>query len=128
MNNTFRLILGAAALFAAAPLSAFPLGDEPVAVPRTIKQGIDFVYVDPQLNAVAKRHQRPVNWLLRTIGLDWAFGGSRDEPNPIFVSLAQGLQKYEATWGRLPQVNIPSGAMLRTRTPFGVTSFDRALL
>jgi len=56
MHKTFRLILGAAALLAAAPLSAVPLGDEPVAVPRTIKQGIDFVYVDPQLNAVAKRH------------------------------------------------------------------------
>jgi L,D-transpeptidase YcbB len=113
MHKKICLILGAAALLAAAPSSAFPLGDEPVAVPRTIKQGIDFVYVDPQLNAVAKRHQRPVNWLLRTIGLDWAFGGRRDEPNPIFISLAQGLQNYQATWGRLPQVKVPSGATLK---------------
>lgn len=113
MYKKISIALGAAALFATAPASAFPLGDEPVAVPRNIKQGIDFVYVDPQLNAVAKRHQRPVNWLLRTIGLDWAFGGRRDEPNPIFVSLAQGLQKYEATWGQLPQVKIPAGPMLK---------------
>jgi len=116
MHKTFRWIAGAAALLAAAtPIAAAapPRGDEPIAVPRTIRQGIDFVYVDPQLNAVAQRHQRPTNWLLRTIGLDWAFGGHRDEPNPIFIALAQGLQKYQATWGRLPQVKIPAGSLLK---------------
>jgi murein L,D-transpeptidase YcbB/YkuD len=109
------MIFGAAALLAAAPLAAegFPQGDEPIAVPRSIKQGIDFVYVDPDLANVAKRHQRPTNWLLRTIGLDWAFGGRREQPNPIFIALAQGLQKYEATWGRLPQVKVPAGATLK---------------
>jgi len=118
MHKQIWMFIGAAALVAAAPLSAaaFPQGDEPVAVPRTIKQGIDFVYVDPDLGNVAKRHQRPTNWLLRTIGLDWAFGGRRDEPNPIFISLAQGLQKYVATWGRLPQVKIPAGPTLKRGT------------
>ena len=115
MHKQIWMFIGAAALVAAAPLSAaaFPQGDEPVAVPRTIKQGIDFVYVDPDLGNVAKRHQRPTNWLLRTIGLDWAFGGRRDEPNPIFISLAQGLQNYATTWGRLPQVKVPTGPTLK---------------
>lgn len=116
MNKNIRIILGAAALVTlAAPASAegFPRGDEPVAVPRNIRQGIDFVYVDPQLSNVAKRHQRPVNWLLRTIGLDWAFSGRRDEPNPIFIALAEGLQHYQATWGSLPQVKVPSGPVLK---------------
>ena len=77
MHKNFRLIVSAIALAATAPLSAAPLGDEPIPVPRTIKQGVDFVYVDPQLNTVASRHQRPQNWLLRVIGFDWAFGGRR---------------------------------------------------
>jgi murein L,D-transpeptidase YcbB/YkuD len=113
MHKKMRLILGASALIAAAPLyaAAFPQGDEPIAVPRTIRQGIDFVYVDPDLNNVAKRHQRPVNWLLRTIGLDW--GGRREQPSPVFVALAQGLQKYQATWGRLPQIKVPAGPTLK---------------
>src|SRR4051812_37087926 len=48
MRNTFKAIAAAAAFLAAAPLlSADPKGDEPIAVPTNIKQGIDFVYVDP---------------------------------------------------------------------------------
>jgi murein L,D-transpeptidase YcbB/YkuD len=118
MNKKLRLFLGAAALAAAAPAplaaAAFPPGDEPIAVPRNIKQGIDFVYVDPELNSVARRHQRPTNWLLRTIGLDWAFGNEqRGAPNPIFIDLARGLQQYQTTWGRLPQVKIPAGPALK---------------
>jgi murein L,D-transpeptidase YcbB/YkuD len=113
----FRIFVTAAALAAVAlPVNAAPpRGDEPVAVPRTIKQGIDFVYVDPALSNVAKRHQRPQNWLLRVISFDWAFGGGsrRGEPNPLFTQLATGLQQYQATWGRLPQVKIPAGAALK---------------
>jgi hypothetical protein len=43
MRKKLCLILGAAAMLAATPVSAVPKGDEPVAVPRAIKQGIDFV-------------------------------------------------------------------------------------
>jgi murein L,D-transpeptidase YcbB/YkuD len=114
MHRKFRIILGLAAFSLAAPLSAAPIrGDEPIAVPRNIKQGIDFVYVDPELSNVARRHQRPVNWLLRTIGFDWAFGGRRDEPNQLFIGLAQGLQQYQSSWGRLPQIKLPAGPALK---------------
>ncbi len=114
MNKKLVLILGGAALVASAPLSAFPQGDEPIAVPRNIKQGIDFVYVDPKLSSVAKRHETPVNWLLRTVGLDWAFGRDRrNAPNPMFAELARGLQQYQQTWGSLPQIKIPGGATLK---------------
>jgi L,D-transpeptidase YcbB len=112
MHKKFRLILGAAALLAATPaLSAAPRGDEPIAVPRTIKQGIDFVYVDPQMSTVARRRQRPQNWLARVFSLD--FGGRRRAPNPLFVQLARGLDQYQASWGRLPQVKVPAGAVLK---------------
>lgn len=113
----FRIVLTALALAGAAPILAAPvgpLGDEPVAVPSNIKQGIDFVYVDPSLSNIAHRHQRPRNWLLRVISFDWAFGGgSRQRPNPLFVQLGQDLSQYEATWGRLPQVKIPEGPTLK---------------
>ena len=110
----FRLILGAAALSLAAPVTAaVPQGDEPIAVPRTVKQGIDFVYVDPNLSSVARRSQRPTNWLLRTIGFDWAFGRRENAPNPVFIHLAQGLQQYQARWGHLPQVKVPAGPVLK---------------
>ncbi|HET9811269.1 MAG TPA: L,D-transpeptidase family protein [Sphingomicrobium sp.] len=110
-------ILLGAALAVAMPLSAAPAqgifrGDEPIAVPRNIKQGIDFVYVDPQLSNIAKRHQRPVNWLLRTIGFDWATG-RRNGPNPVFIDLAQGLRQYQMSWGRLPQIKVPAGPTLK---------------
>jgi murein L,D-transpeptidase YcbB/YkuD len=110
MHKKFGLILGALALFAATPLIAVPKGDEPVAVPRSIKQGIDFVYVDPQMSNVAKRRQRPQNWLQRLFTSD---SGRRGAPNPMFNELARGLQQYQATWGRLPQTKIPAGAALK---------------
>jgi murein L,D-transpeptidase YcbB/YkuD len=111
LRKSLYLILGAAALVAVSPASAVPKGDEPVAVPRTIKQGIDFVYVDPQMSTVATRRQRPRNWLARIF--DFGSNSQRNAPNPMFVDLARGLQLYQATWGRLPQVKVPAGAALK---------------
>ena len=105
------MILGALAMVATTPLSA-QRGDEPVAVPRAIKQGIDFVYVDPAMSSVAKRRQRPQNWLSRLFNPASSNrrGGA---PNPMFLELGRGLQQYQATWGRLPQVKIAAGAALK---------------
>ena len=106
------LIIGAFALVATTPIAAQPRGDEPIAVPRSIKQGIDFVYVDPQMSSVARRRQRPQNWLARLFD----FGSSnrnRSGPNPLFYEFGRGLQQYQATWGRLPQVKIPAGPAMK---------------
>src|SRR5688572_8148714 len=111
MGNKVVLFLGALAMLAATPVSAVPRGDEPVAVPRTIKQGIDFVYVDPQMSSVAKRRQRPQNWLQRIFSPSSTRRGGA--PNPMFDGLARGLQQYQASWGRLPQTKIPAGATLK---------------
>ena len=111
--HKISLILGAAALtLTAAPAFAYvPQGDEPVAVPSAVKQGVDFIYVDPELSSVANRRQRPTNWLIRTIGFDW---GQRDEaPNPLFFEFARGLQQYQQSWGRLPQIKIAAGPTLK---------------
>ena len=88
-----------------------PRGDEPVAVPTSIRQGIDFVYVDPQMTSVARRRQRPQNWLQRMFNLN--SGGQRTTPNPIFFDLGRGLQQYQNSWGRLPQTKVPAGAALK---------------
>ena len=110
MNKKLFIVLGAAAMLSTTPLSATsapPKGDEPVAVPRVIKQGVDFVYVDPQMAGV-RRKQKPQNWLSRL------FGGNRSaQPNPMLADLQRGLQQYQATWGRLPQTKIPAGAALK---------------
>ena len=111
MHKKFSLILATLAFLAATPASAQPRGDEPVAVPRTIKQGIDFVYVDPQMSSVARRRQKPQNWLQRLFNPGAA--RSRGAPNPMFDQLARGLQQYQASWGRMPQTKISAGAALK---------------
>ena len=116
MRTTIRTILGAAALLAAMPLSAAVRGDEPVAVPSSIRQGIDFVYVDPEMSTVAKRRQKPQNWLRRVLSFDWLTGDDDrrgNAANPIFVQFGQGLQQYQATWGRLPQGKVAAGPVLK---------------
>jgi L,D-transpeptidase YcbB len=114
MHKRLGLILGAFAIVATTPALAQrqPRGDEPIAVPRTIKQGIDFVYVDPQMNTVARRRQRPQNWLSRIFNFDFS-GGRRQAPNALFVQLGRGLQQYQARWGNLPQHKIPAGPVLK---------------
>jgi murein L,D-transpeptidase YcbB/YkuD len=113
MLRKLSIVLGGFSMLASTPVMALPRGDEPIAVPRTIRQGIDFVYVDPQMSTVAKRRQRPQNWLQRMVSFDPRGGSRRNAPNPMFVQLAQGLQQYQSSWGRLPQVNIPAGAALK---------------
>jgi murein L,D-transpeptidase YcbB/YkuD len=113
MRTTIGLIFGAAALLTATQAGAqrVPRGDEPVAVPTAIKQGIDFVYVDPKMTTVARRRQRPQNWLQRIFNFN--SNNQRTTPNPLFFDLARGLQQYQGTWGRLPQTKIPAGATLK---------------
>lgn len=139
VKKNILVTFGGLALAAAMPANAqnMPRGDEPVAVPRTIKQGIDFVYVDPQMSTVARRKQRPQNWLSRMFNPASSRG---NQPNPIFLELARGLQQYQDTWGRLPQVKIPAGAplkpgatghrvnILRSRLGLGPGSYDQALV
>jgi L,D-transpeptidase YcbB len=114
MKKTLRYILGAAALLIATPAlsSGQPRGDEPIAVPRSIKQGVDFVYVDPAMSTVARRHQRPQNWFARLFSLNLG-GGGKTAPNPLFVQIARGMQQYQMTYGRLPQMKIPAGPALK---------------
>ena len=113
MRKTIFFTLTAATVMTSVQADAqrTPRGDEPIAVPTSIRQGIDFVYVDPQMTTVARRRQRPQNWLQRIFNP--ASGGQRTTPNPIFFDLGRGLQQYQNSWGRLPQTKIPAGAALK---------------
>ena len=97
MKN-LTILLGAFALLATTPSPAQYRGDEPVAVPRAVRQGIDFVYVDPQMSTVARKKQRPQNWLARMFSGDGG-SGRQGAPNPLFVDLARGLQQYQSQLG-----------------------------
>ena len=108
--KTLHVSLGALALVLAAPSISAPRGDEPVAVASSVRQGIDFIYVDPKMTTVARRHQRPQNWLARAFKPD---SGRAGAPNRVFADLARGLQQYQMSWGQLPQVKIPAGAALK---------------
>jgi murein L,D-transpeptidase YcbB/YkuD len=109
MNRTLTMIFGAIALLATGPLAAQPRGDEPIPVPASIKQGIDFVYVDPAMTSVSRR-ARPRNWLSRVFSGEERRQGT---PGPFFGQLASGLEEYRATWGALPSTKIPAGPVLK---------------
>ena len=58
---------------------------------------------------------RPQNWLQRIFSFDFS-GGRRQTPNVLFAQLGRGMQQYQATYGRLPQVKVPAGPVLKRRS------------
>ncbi len=106
--------LASAALVASSPAAAQFWGPgEPIAVPMHIEQGVDFVFTDPQLRlAEQQQRQQPFgNSMLRNLGFD--MGQPQRAPSPLFIDLHRGLQQYQMSWGRLPQIDIPAGAALK---------------
>lgn len=109
-------LLAGAALALASPAAAQmfdPWG--PIGVPVHVEQGIDFVYVDPQLQQMAARQQPMIqdNWMLRAIGFGWGPPQRQQAPNPLFLELRRGLDQYHMSWGRLPQIHVPAGAAIK---------------
>ena len=115
-------LLAATALVASSPAAAQFWGSgppplwgpsEPIAVPMHIEQGVDFVYTDPQLRqAEQQQRQQPFgHWMMRNLG----FGLDRPQsaPNPLYIQLHRGLQQYQMSWGRMPQLQVPEGAALK---------------
>ena len=106
-------LLAAAALAVSSPAAAQFWGPpEPIPVPVHVQQGVDFVYTDPQLRlAEMREQQQPFGHWMRNIGFDW--GQPQAAPNPLFIELHRGLQQYQMSWGRLPQLNVPAGPALK---------------
>ncbi len=103
-------------MFAAAllsvPASAIPQQpEEPIALPGAVEQGVDMVYVDPEI---------PGNIRWRNTKLDdVTFARYAGAPldliqaiNPLYASLRRGLVEYQKKWGVLPQFAMPVGPAL----------------
>ena len=81
---------------------------EPIDVPPSIEQGVDLIYIDPEIAPEVKRR----TGLLKSLNLqDWS-GAPIDmftSVNPTYTELRRGLMRYRQRWGDLPQVQIPAG-------------------
>ena len=107
--SLLALALAGSAL-AAPPRRSFPI--EPVAIPPSIQQGIDLLYIDPELApANSERDQ-----LLEELGLADRPDAAVDlfaPISPIYTGLRRSLQRYRSTWSALPQVLVEPGPTLR---------------
>jgi len=112
--NGIRITI--AAVVAAAPLSmaanpAPPLPYEPTALPPAVEQGVDMVYIDPEIAG----NIRWRNTKLDEVTFARYAGAPPDlmqAINPLYADLRRGLVAYQRTWGALPQFAIPTGPAL----------------
>src|SRR5256885_2308469 len=88
-----------------------PLPAEPVALPAAVEQGVDMVYVDPEI-AVDIRWR---NTKLDNVSFARYAGAPLDliqAINPLYTDLRRGLVSYQKQWGSLPQFTMPIGPAL----------------
>src|SRR3712207_28097 len=106
---TLSLILAGTASLAAAQ-SRHPI--EPVEIPPSIQQGVDLIYIDPEIApAVQKRDA-----LLEELGIGNEPGAPVDllvPAHPFYTQLRRALADYRATWGGLPSTPVPAGPLLK---------------
>ena len=85
--------------------------DEPVALPPAVEQGVDMVYVDPEIAG-------NIRWRNTKLD-DVTFARYAGAPldliqaiNPLYADLRRGLVAYQRKWAVLPQFTVPSGPAL----------------
>jgi murein L,D-transpeptidase YcbB/YkuD len=85
--------------------------DEPIALPPAVEQGVDMVYVDPEIAG-------NIRWRNTKLD-DVTFARYAGAPldliqaiNPLYADLRSGLIAYQRTWGVLPQFTMPAGPAL----------------
>ena len=104
-------LLTALAVTLSAPTVAQVQPIEPIELPPSIEQGVDLIYIDPQIKPQIDRR----NELLRSMGFeDWT-GAPIDlfvPVNETYTALRRGLVKYQQRWGSLPQIAIPVGTVV----------------
>ena len=100
----------ALAVVLSAPALAQDQPIEPIELPPSIEQGVDLIYIDPEIKPEIDRR----NELLQSMGFeDWT-GAPIDlfvPVNDTYTALRRGLMKYQQRWGSLPQVQVPSGTV-----------------
>ena len=109
-----RTIVAAALLAASlsATITAAPrLPDEPTALPPAVEQGVDMVYIDPEIAG----NIRWRNTKLDDVSFARYAGAPLDliqAINPLYADLRRGLVAYQRNWGVLPQFTMPVGPAL----------------
>lgn len=85
--------------------------EEPVALPPAVEQGVDMVYVDPEIAG-------NIRWRNTKLD-DVTFARYAGAPldliqaiNPLYADLRRGLVDYQKKWGALPQFTMPAGPAL----------------
>jgi len=105
-------IIAALAAAVSAQALARPQPIEPIEIPPSIQQGVDLIYIDPEIKPEIDKRDA----LLKSFGFkDWT-GAPIDlfvPVNDIYTELRRGLMKYKERWGSLPQIQIPSGAVMK---------------
>ena len=84
---------------------------EPIDIPASIDQGIDLIYIDPEISPEVQRR----SGLLDSLDFDEWAGAPIDlftAVNPAYTELRRGLMKYNQRWGSLPNVQVPTGAVV----------------
>jgi murein L,D-transpeptidase YcbB/YkuD len=140
IKRTFLTMLAAACFSVGAGATPpQPLPDEPVALPPAVEQGVDMVYVDPEIAG-------NIRWRNTKLD-DVTFARYAGAPldliqaiNPLYADLRRGLVAYQRKWAILPQFTMPDGppltigsegervTLLRERLGLPVGSrFDEAL-
>jgi murein L,D-transpeptidase YcbB/YkuD len=114
VKHRWMLMLAAASLAGpAAAVGHQPL--EPIDLPPSIEQGVDMIYIDPEL---APR-DGPQGEMVFDAGFDNVDGPPVDflaPANTIYTDLRRGLVRYRMRWGSLPQIDIPAGPVLKLGT------------
>ena len=85
---------------------------EPIDVPPSVEQGVDMVYVDPEIAPVFQRREiqagsfdfRP--WTGAPVDMFMPV-------HPLYTELRRGLVKYRQRWAGLPDIAIPQGPALK---------------
>jgi murein L,D-transpeptidase YcbB/YkuD len=106
------MIFAALAAAVSVPASAQHQPIEPIALPPSIEQGVDLIYIDPEIKPEVDRR----NDLLKTFGFqDWT-GAPIDlfvPVNDMYTELRRGLMKYKQRWGSLPQTQLGEGPSMK---------------
>jgi len=110
IRSTVVTVFAAASLSVAA--SATPQQpEEPGALPPAVEQGVDMVYIDPEIAG-------NIRWRNTKLD-DVTFARYAGAPldliqaiNPLYADLRRVLVDYQKKWGALPQFTIPSGPAL----------------
>ena len=112
IRTVFLAMMAAAFLSASAGATqSQPQPEEPVALPPAVEQGVDMVYIDPEIAG-------NIRWRNTKLD-DVTFARYAGAPldliqaiNPLYADLRRGLVAYQRKWAILPQFTMPAGPAL----------------